>query len=227
MRQAGTRGCPRDTAHTAKPHERHKQQWHTCTPSSRLFCSLTQGWSLPRGGWHQDRASSHLNGARILQKGSLVLRSSGESSGASFPPTKLSVLSSSSPEGAPCSKEAAEAAAPLLEEPRQGSGLSAPEVPAHTLGTAARGEHPTAAQAPPLLLPHNPGTRMRLENKHRIICNSWKLTLFCVLGKHWVFHNIFKHKMFIFLFNLYSFSGLLVPLTLSVYKGWTIQAIAT
>ena len=46
---------------------------------------------------------------------------------------------------------------------------------------------------------------------------------FYILEKHWVFHTIFKHKMFILLFNLYNFSGFLVPLTLSVYKGWTIQ----
>lgn len=211
-----------------KGHSTHsKATRETQTAGSHLHTLLSQGWSLPRGGWHQHRASSPLNGARILQKGSLVLCSSGESSGASFPPTKLSLLTSSSPEGAPCPREAAEAAAPLLAQPRQGSGLSAPEVPAHTLGTAARGEHPAAAQAPPLLLLHNPGTSMRLENKRRIIWNSWKWTLFCVLGKHWVFHTIFKHKMFIFLFNLYNFSGLLVPLTLSVYKGWTIQAIAT
>lgn len=110
--------------------------------------------------------------------------------------------------------------------PGQGSGLSAPKVPAPTPGIAV-GSTQQLLQAPHLLLLHNPGTRMSLENKQRITCKSWKLILFYVLGKHCVFHTIFKHKMFISLFNLYNFLGLLVPLTLSVYKGWTIQAIAT
>lgn len=93
----------------------------------------------------------------------------------------------------------------------QGSGHGAHEVPACIASAPATQSR----------------TRVSLENKCRITWKSWKLTLFYILEKHWVFHTIFKHKMFIFLFNLYSFSGLLVPLTLSVYKGWTIQAIAT
>lgn len=136
--------------------------------------------------------------------------------------------STSSPEGAMCSKEPAEAAAPLLcrAQPQAGLRARCHGVPAHTPGTAV-GSTQQLLEAPHLLLLHNPGSRTSLENKHRITWNSWKLTLLYVLGKHWVFHTIFKHKMFIFLFNLYNFLGLLVPLTLSVYKGWTIQAIAT
>lgn len=120
-------------------------------------------------------------------------------------------------------------AAPVPAEPAQGqsSGLSAPEVPHTPWALLHMGSPQQLLQAPPLLLLHNPGTRTSLENKDRITWNSWKVTLFYVLGKHWVFHTIFKHKMFIFLFNLYNFLGLLVPLTLSVYKEWTIQAVVT
>lgn len=84
------------------------------------------------------------------------------------------------------------------------------------------------AEASHLLLLHK-SRDQRLESKRRVTRKSWGWTQFCGLEKHWVFHTIFKHKMFIFLlFNLYNFSGFLVPLTLSVYKGRTIQqAIAT
>lgn len=194
------------TQHRQQSHtETQKRECHTCTPFSHFSCSLTQRRRLPRVCWQQDRASSHLNGARILQRG--FPRDTVQGS--------LSHLStSSSMEGAMCSKE---------PSPRSSTGQGS---------VSPRCQHtPTGTQQllepPHLLLLHNPATRMRLQNRHRITWKSWKLTLFYVLEKHWVFHTIFKHKMFIFPFNLYNFSGLLVPLTLSVYKGWTIQAIAT
>lgn len=74
----------------------------------------------------------------------------------------------------------------------------------------------------------NPSHR-RLENRRRVTREKGELTHFCSQKNTGFLTQFSSTKcLFFLLFNLYNSLGLLVPLTLSVYKGWTIQqAIAT
>lgn len=87
---------------------------------------------------------------------------------------------------------------------------------------AALGRHWGAVEA------SNPSHR-RMENRRRVTWESGEWTRFCFQKNTGFFTQFSSTKcLFFLLFNLYNFLGLLVPLTLSVYKGWTIQqAIAT
>lgn len=147
---AWARDFPTNTAQTVKPHREtqagvshlHALLFFLLQPHPMMVTAkrvLPTGLSFLTLKWCQDPSEG--------------LCSSGESSQIYFPPTKLNILmsSTSSHEGVKSSEEPAKAAAPLLcraqpqEHPR--AGLSAPEVPAPTSGTAV-GKHPTTAGSP-------------------------------------------------------------------------------
>lgn len=88
---------------------------------------------------------------------------------------------------------------------------------------AALGRHRGAVEAQHLIL------RTEGWKTGAVTWESGEWTRFCFQKNTGFFTQFSSTKcLFFLLFNLYNFLGLLVPLTLSVYKGWTIQqAIAT